>query len=134
MNALSNAWRDGRFKQARLRRLLALRREYPELFSGGSYEPILIAGTRRKNALAFMRRVGKRAILVVTTIRASAGLANTDRIVPFPEWWADTQLKLSLTATRVKSVIGPDRRLVGPLLLSEVLTILPVAIWTLDLR
>lgn len=79
MNALSNAWRDGRFKQARLRRLLALRREYPELFSGGSYEPILIAGTRRKNALAFMRRVGKRAILVVTTIRASAGLANTDR-------------------------------------------------------
>jgi (1->4)-alpha-D-glucan 1-alpha-D-glucosylmutase len=134
MNALSNAWRDGRVKQALLRRLLALRREYPELFSGGSYEPILIAGTKRKNALAFMRRVGKRAILVVATIRSSAGLLNTDQIVPVPEWWADTQLKLSVTATGVKGVIGPDLRLDGPLLLSKVLTNLPVAIWTLDLQ
>jgi (1->4)-alpha-D-glucan 1-alpha-D-glucosylmutase len=62
---LVESWRDGRIKLHVIRKLLALRRERPELFDSGDYHPVHVEGARRKNTVAFLRRQGDHAMLVV---------------------------------------------------------------------
>jgi (1->4)-alpha-D-glucan 1-alpha-D-glucosylmutase len=55
-------WWTGAAKLGTIHRLLQLRRELPELFANGSYEPTRLDSDR---ALAFLRRHGDEAVLVV---------------------------------------------------------------------
>ncbi|RML41484.1 Malto-oligosyltrehalose synthase [Pseudomonas savastanoi pv. glycinea] len=66
-------WRDGRVKQARIARTLALRAEYPELFRQGSYQPLPVTGEHADRVLAFMREHEQQRAIVVVPIHA-AGL------------------------------------------------------------
>ncbi len=59
---LLESWRDGRVKAYVTWRLLHLRRERPETFLDGSYEPLETTGTRAEHVLAFRRN----DIVVVT--------------------------------------------------------------------
>src|SRR6185437_12441915 len=43
---LMNDWQDGQVKLATIALLLAIRREEPELFASGDYQPIAIEGDR----------------------------------------------------------------------------------------
>jgi (1->4)-alpha-D-glucan 1-alpha-D-glucosylmutase len=59
---LLESWRDGRVKAYVTWRLLHLRRERPETFLDGAYEPLETTGTRAEHVLAFRRN----DIVVVT--------------------------------------------------------------------
>jgi len=59
---LLRSWRDGRVKAYVTWRLLHLRRERPETFLDGSYEPLETSGNRAEHVLAFRRN----DIVVVT--------------------------------------------------------------------
>ena len=48
-------WQDGRFKLAATARLLAFRREQPELFQLGGYEPVAASGPDADQVVAFAR-------------------------------------------------------------------------------
>jgi (1->4)-alpha-D-glucan 1-alpha-D-glucosylmutase len=56
---------DGRAKTWLILRALALRRTEPQLFSHGEYIPLQVRGPRSDHAIAFMRRFGSRALIVI---------------------------------------------------------------------
>ncbi|WP_420965811.1 malto-oligosyltrehalose synthase [Bradyrhizobium sp. B120] len=64
-DALAQSWRDGRLKFAWTRQLLRLRNELPEVFSSGDYRPLTVSGPHRDHVIAFARRHGREAIIVV---------------------------------------------------------------------
>jgi (1->4)-alpha-D-glucan 1-alpha-D-glucosylmutase len=62
---LMNGWQDGRAKLATTALLLALRREEPELFESGDYQPLVIEGDRSDWAFGYLRASGDRKLAVV---------------------------------------------------------------------
>ncbi len=76
-------------KGALIGRLLALRRQYPALFAGGSYEPIAVTGTRAEHVIAFNRVHDGMAVRCVTALRSAGRYVDE---VNASDWWADTAL------------------------------------------
>ena len=62
---LMDEWQDGRAKLAATALLLALRREEPELFARGDYQPLVIEGERSDWAFGYMRTSGDRKLAIV---------------------------------------------------------------------
>ncbi len=62
---LMDEWQDGRAKLAVTALLLALRRQEPELFSTGDYQPLVIEGDRSDWAFGYVRASGDRRLAVV---------------------------------------------------------------------
>ena len=62
---LINEWRDGRVKLAAIALLLALRRQEPDLFSTGDYQPIVIEGNQSDWAFGYVRALGNRRLAVL---------------------------------------------------------------------
>ena len=63
---LGERWHDGREKLFVAARLLALRRDHPELFAAGDYQPLGIEEGRNSDRLcAFVRRDRDKALVVV---------------------------------------------------------------------
>jgi (1->4)-alpha-D-glucan 1-alpha-D-glucosylmutase len=61
------------------RRILAVRRDYAELFADGSYIPLSVSGPRADNVVAFERRLGdQRAIVVAPRLTGSEDWGETD--------------------------------------------------------
>ncbi len=50
-----NEWQDGRAKLATTVLLIALRREEPELFETGDYQPLVIEGDQSDWAFGYVR-------------------------------------------------------------------------------
>jgi (1->4)-alpha-D-glucan 1-alpha-D-glucosylmutase len=63
--SLHTTWRDGRIKLAVTALLLALRRDWAELFASGDYLPIETAGENADWALGFVRTFGDRRLAVL---------------------------------------------------------------------
>ena len=59
--------RDGRIKLFVTTRALGIRRSYPELFARGEYVPAQVRGDRKRNVIAFGRRLGGDAVIVIAT-------------------------------------------------------------------
>lgn len=129
---LLDTWRDGRFKQALIARVLAFRKERAALFSRGSYQALTIEGAHAGHALAYLRRDGHERMLVVVTLRAAELLE--DRPLPHvaPERWQDTAIVVPATAastTWLDVASGRKRQGgTGRMPLSDVLDELPVAV------
>jgi (1->4)-alpha-D-glucan 1-alpha-D-glucosylmutase len=70
-------WRDGWLKLWLTERLLASRNRIPELFRSGSYEPLTVEGPAAEHIIAFQRRSGDTAIVVVAS-RLLADLVRGD--------------------------------------------------------
>jgi (1->4)-alpha-D-glucan 1-alpha-D-glucosylmutase len=130
---LAESWRDGRIKQALLRKLLAFRQSEPELFAVGGYEALSIAGARADHAIAFLRRYQDKAVLVVAARCCAAGLAEGDALVPTRDWWGDTRITLPAFDT-ARAIVEPELSPGNELEVGEALTIVPVGLWALDLR
>ncbi|WP_028310528.1 MULTISPECIES: malto-oligosyltrehalose synthase [Derxia] len=64
-------WPDPSIKQRLLRDLLALRAKLPDVFAEGGYVPVQIDGPAATQALAFIRGVPGRAVLVAVALRPS---------------------------------------------------------------
>jgi len=94
---LTADWRDGRLKQALIRRTLALRRRAPRLFAEGDYRPVRIEGEGRRTVVAFVRCADPDWMLVVVP-RLVAGLADavsvTGGLALAPDAWRGTDLLL----------------------------------------
>jgi (1->4)-alpha-D-glucan 1-alpha-D-glucosylmutase len=77
---LCRAWPDGRIKQALAARLLAARRDDPDLFAEGSYEPLTLADIPAGAAVAFARVMDDRALVVAVPRLAAKRIANADSL------------------------------------------------------
>ena len=82
---LIDEWQDGRVKLATTALLFALRRDEPELFSSGDYQPIVIEGDRSDWAFGYVRALGDRKLAVVMARYPAHREAE-------PEWSAIAQL------------------------------------------
>ncbi|UZK69929.1 malto-oligosyltrehalose synthase [Sphingomonas sp. S1-29] len=88
-------------KFALIRRLLALRRDDPALFAGGSYTPIRVTGSRSAHVLAFERRNGPARLICAVALRCGAALQDGAALVPPADWWGDTALAIDGGAVAV---------------------------------
>jgi len=132
LDLLAETWRDGRIKQAMLRKLLAFRRTEPELFLTGGYEPLAMKGERADSATAFLRRLRDKALLVVVARACSEGMNATEQLVPDPHWWGDTAIDLREAASDARAIIGPEIAVGERLALGVVLPVVPVGVWELQ--
>ncbi|HJU65910.1 MAG TPA: hypothetical protein VJ596_09545 [Gemmatimonadaceae bacterium] len=99
---------DGRVKLHITQRLLVTRREHPELFVRGSYEPVRVEGPGARHVVAFLRRHDRELALVavprllLTALggpERSARHAEREEADPYslaipPDTWRDTRLVL----------------------------------------
>jgi (1->4)-alpha-D-glucan 1-alpha-D-glucosylmutase len=83
------SWPDGRIKLFLTTRLLHFRREHPELFLHGSYEPLPVSGAHAESCVAFMRQHGNQCIIVLAP-RLSVRVGYP----AIGERWRDTQVQL----------------------------------------
>ncbi|HYD30830.1 MAG TPA: malto-oligosyltrehalose synthase [Azospirillaceae bacterium] len=91
---LVRSWRDGRIKQHVIARTLALRQREPALFAVGDYGVVEAVGAEAGRVVAFLRRQGGVAALVVAPRLVAPLLAEADVPLPPAESWADTTLLL----------------------------------------
>ncbi|MGJ5206345.1 malto-oligosyltrehalose synthase [Bradyrhizobium sp. HKCCYLR20261] len=79
--ALADHWPDGRIKLAWTRQLIKLRNELATVFTDGSYEPLEVTGRHAEHILAFARRRGREAVIVVAA-RTLAPFTDSGRVWP----------------------------------------------------
>jgi (1->4)-alpha-D-glucan 1-alpha-D-glucosylmutase len=91
---LAARWRDGRVKQAVIRRALALRREVPDLFARGHHRPIAVTGPMAAHVVAFARCCGDAHCIVVVPRLPQRLLGSVDSMTISAEAWGGTMLRL----------------------------------------
>jgi (1->4)-alpha-D-glucan 1-alpha-D-glucosylmutase len=69
---LAQNWPDGHVKLAWTRHLLKLRTELADVFADGDYRPLQVTGAHRDHVIAFARRRGRDAAIVVVAKSFSA--------------------------------------------------------------
>jgi (1->4)-alpha-D-glucan 1-alpha-D-glucosylmutase len=84
---------DGRVKLYLHYRALAARRDTPELFSTGLYQPALCRGQHQNSLFGFLRNDGARTA-VVAVPRLTTRLVVPSQMPLGPEVWKDTELEL----------------------------------------
>src|SRR5436305_2650810 len=123
-NELMQCWPDGRIKMRLTQRLLQLRRENPELFRDGNYEPINFGGAFADCAIGFVRRHRDRAIIVIVP-----RLSSRVGFPPIGDRWRDTHVVLPFDLLNLRDVLC-DRELRAVnshLKLAEAMSHLPLA-------
>ena len=103
-NELMQCWPDGRIKMRLTQRLLHLRRENPELFREGIYEPINFGGAFADCAIGFVRRHRDRAIIVIVP-----RLSSRVGFPPIGDRWQDTHVVLPAGMSNLRDVFS-DRK------------------------
>lgn len=117
-------WRDGRIKLHVTRALLHLRREHPELFLQGAYQPMGAVGQFSDSCIAFQREHEGRAILVVTP-----RLSSRVGIPPVGNLWSDTRLvNVPAFEKGVELFTGHEVEGGNELFLRDILREFPVAV------
>ena len=87
---LAAAWPNGQIKFELTHRLLKLRREWPDLFQAGNYQPLAAAGPQGRHVIAFSREWKSRQA-VVAVGRHFGSITNGGR--DWPKAW-DARLDL----------------------------------------
>jgi (1->4)-alpha-D-glucan 1-alpha-D-glucosylmutase len=100
VRGLIETWPDGRIKLALIATLLEYRRSHPELFTDGSYEPVIAEGGSADRLCCFLRQRDDAAILVTASRFPGASKrsdAPVDETVPIPACLQKAQLRELLT-------------------------------------
>jgi (1->4)-alpha-D-glucan 1-alpha-D-glucosylmutase len=118
---LTKDWPSGHVKLAWTRHLLNLRIELSDLFTDGDYAPLDVTGTHRDHFIAYARRHGRDAVLVVVP-RCFAPLTDIGRTWPVT---ADIDATLNVKGYAVEGFADADAT---ALPLSDLLKDLPVAV------
>ncbi|MEO6872029.1 MAG: malto-oligosyltrehalose synthase, partial [Chthoniobacterales bacterium] len=92
-------WADGRIKLFLTQRLLVFRRENPELFLRGSYEPLAVSGTFAESCIAFARRWEEKQIIVL-----APRLVARVGVPPIGELWKETAVQLPKNASELRNL------------------------------
>jgi len=103
-NELMQCWPDGRIKMRLTQRLLHLRRENPELFHEGIYEPVNFGGAFADCAIGFVRRDRDQAIIVIVP-----RLSSRVGFPPIGDRWQDTHVVLPAGISNLRDVFS-DRK------------------------
>src|SRR5947209_7560772 len=103
-NELMQCWPDGRIKMRLTQRLLHLRRENPELFREGIYEPINFGGAFADCAIGFVRRDRDRAIIVIVP-----RLSSRVGFPPIGDRWQDTHVVLPAGISNLRDVFSDGK-------------------------
>jgi (1->4)-alpha-D-glucan 1-alpha-D-glucosylmutase len=82
--SLVQNWPNGHVKLAWTRHLLRLRTELADVFTHGDYEPLKVSGPHRDRVIAFARRRGRQAAIVVVA-KSFAPMSQGGRIWPEAE-------------------------------------------------
>jgi (1->4)-alpha-D-glucan 1-alpha-D-glucosylmutase len=90
--ALVAEWRTGQIKAFVTHRLLMLRREMPQVFLGGGYEPLPVEGARADHIIAFKR--GDDTMGAAILVGRHFTRLLTDGVVPPAQSWGDTTVKM----------------------------------------
>jgi (1->4)-alpha-D-glucan 1-alpha-D-glucosylmutase len=114
-------WPSGHLKLAWTRHLLKLRTDLADLFASGEYEPLEVGGPHRDHVIAFARRRGREAAIVVAMRRFGA-FTDHGRNWPRP---ANYDAALNVGAYAVEGFADADAT---QLRLSDLLEHLPVAV------
>jgi (1->4)-alpha-D-glucan 1-alpha-D-glucosylmutase len=118
---LVEKWPSGHLKLAWTRHLLKLRTELADVFTDGDYQPLEVTGPHRDHFIAFARRCGREAAIVVVT-RWLAPSTDGGRHWPGPENFDAT---LDVGGYAVEGFADADAT---QLRLSDLLNHLPVAV------
>ena len=116
-------WRDGRIKMFVIQRLLTLRRERPGLFASGAYSNFVAHGSSAEKVVAFERRSGDAAMVVIVP-RHTAALG----FPPIGQVWADTHVESAPPGLGWRDIFVERERTGGKLLLSQAFADLPFAV------
>ena len=116
-------WRDGRIKMFVIHRLLGLRRDCEGLFAGGSYTAAVVEGSLGEKVVAFERRCGNGAVLVVVP-RHTAALG----FFPLGEVWAGTHVLPRQASPRWRDVFTGRMHSGDMLTVADVFAELPFAV------
>ena len=108
-------------KLAWTRHLLKLRTELADVFTNGDYQPLEVSGPHRDHVIAFARRRGREAAIVVAT-RWLAAFTDSGRAWPRPESY---DAALNVSGYAVEGFADADA---SQLRLSDLLAHLPVAV------
>jgi malto-oligosyltrehalose synthase len=87
-------WRDGRIKQSLIRKVLALRRQNPDLFAHGDYSPLPVSGALEQHIVAFTRTHERSVLIVVVPRLVHRLLQDGGRITLDPLHLNDSTLLL----------------------------------------
>ena len=102
MASLLETPEDSRVKLYLTWKTLCLRRQQPSLFQEGEYLPLAVAGTKANHIVAFARKSGATALLVIAP-RLVAGLLNNTDLPPIgSRIWEDTRVVLPAGDCRTK--------------------------------
>jgi len=103
---LAQNMEDGRIKLYTLWRVLALRKQRPELFREGKYIPLRITGEKAKHVLAFAR-IAADGLLITAVPRLCAELlGGKHNLVGDCDIWGDTRIELLPTPqTRFENLL-----------------------------
>lgn len=93
-DALLAGWRSGHIKQHVIARALELRASLPGLFAEGDYQPVAAEGTAAAHVVAFLRRRGDAAALVVVPRLVRGLIGDAERPLVPAAAWGDTRLVL----------------------------------------
>lgn len=121
---------DGRVKLHLIRRTLQLRRQWPEVFQDGDYQPLAIRGVKSAHVCAFARRQGERTLIALVP-RLTVKLLGA-QIQPLgASVWGDTGIELPrrLRHTGWENILTGETFAAGPALpLATLLGAFPVAL------
>nr|WP_230844564.1 hypothetical protein [Acetobacter pasteurianus] len=93
LSVLATSWRDGRIKQEIIRKLLILRKKYPQLFINGLYKEVLVEGDLSDHVVVF-QRVTKDIKIIVITSRFNFSLKINESLQSCHEGWKKTKIFL----------------------------------------
>jgi (1->4)-alpha-D-glucan 1-alpha-D-glucosylmutase len=117
-NHLIKSWPDGQLKLAWTRHLLKLRNELPDVFARGDYQPLQVRGAHADHVVAFARRHGRAAAIVVVG-RQFAPFTQAGREWPMLDGFDAT---IDVTGYHVPGLAGND------LLLAQALGNFPASV------
>lgn len=118
---LTKDWPSGHVKLAWTRHLLKLRTELADLFTDGDYAPLEVTGPHRDHLIAYARRHGRNAVVVVAP-RCFAPFTDNGRTWPVA---ADIDATLNVKGYAVESFADADAT---ELRLSDLLKDLPMIV------
>ncbi|MGJ4892433.1 malto-oligosyltrehalose synthase [Bradyrhizobium sp. HKCCYLRH3099] len=116
--ALADHWPDGRIKLAWTRQLIKLRNEMPSMFTDGAYEPLEVSGRHADHIIAFARRRGREAVIVVAA-RTLSPFTDGGRVWPHADAFDATVHLPGYSAPQIQN---------GALPVSALFTHLPAAV------
>lgn len=87
---LARSWRDGKIKQAIIYKLLGSRKKYPQIFTNGRYEGILVEGPLSDHVVAFQRFTKDVKIIVIVT-RFNFSLNVNEYLQSYHDGWNETR-------------------------------------------